>query len=312
MKPPWSTNQLKRLGDALRDDATIPTSLPDYAEVIAWYDDLAASVHSRIASLGLEGIAGVSAVQVTSRAKTIETLRDKLQREWPIRLPSIQDVAGVRVVADMSLRRQDEVVKAIVAEFGHSPDAVHDLRQEPHAGYRAVHIWLRLDEGRAEVQVRTPVQNEWANAYEALADLAGRGIRYGSDPDWVPGTPEVLILMGKPGPFRDFPEALRYMSESQLRTVETLRTLTEIWRDLPTSKDPRLLDEILDLLRVEWAKHPMLRDEPLVIGFGAGDDAAVVGVSLLLHELETANLKMLGLLREQLEQHRNEIGRNST
>jgi ppGpp synthetase/RelA/SpoT-type nucleotidyltranferase len=57
-----------------------------------------------------------------------------------------------------------------------------DLRDNPHSGYRAVHLWLRLP-GRVEVQIRTHIQGQWANTYEAVADVLGRGIRYGEMPE---------------------------------------------------------------------------------------------------------------------------------
>lgn len=92
----------------------------------------------------------------------------------------------------MTLDEQDAVAHAIAAMFLQPPSSIHDLRADPHAGYRAVHVWLRLP-ARVEVQVRTPLQGEWANAYEAFADLAGRGVRYGE----VPDDPAMAELMGQ-------------------------------------------------------------------------------------------------------------------
>jgi hypothetical protein len=40
----------------------------------------------------------------------------------------------------------------------------------------------RLPAGRVEVQVRTLAQSAWANTYERLGDVYGRGIRYGEEP----------------------------------------------------------------------------------------------------------------------------------
>ena len=85
----------------------------------------------------------------------------------------------------MSMTEQDRVVEAIRSRFDQSADAVHDLRDGSHSGYRAVHLWARLDSPRGawfEVQVRTRLQGQWANMYEALADVLGRGIRYGELP----------------------------------------------------------------------------------------------------------------------------------
>jgi len=227
MKPPWSTNQLKRLGDALRDDAVVPSNLPDYAEVIAWYDDLAARVHNGIVGLHLDGIPGVKSIEISSRAKTIDTLREKLRREFPIRLPSIQDIAGVRINADMSLLTQRDIASSIAGHYGHTREAIRDLRTQHHSGYRAVHVWLRLAGGRVEVQVRTTLQSEWANAYEALADLIGREIRYNQEPNLSGLRPSLAKT------FDGFHKELQTFSFGFIRTQELVRVSDSILDSVP-------------------------------------------------------------------------------
>lgn len=185
-RPPWSGNQLRRLGESIRDGTPAPASGPSYSDVVIWYDDLAAGVQDVLRSLDWESLLTGRQPRITSRSKTIDTLREKLQRSRATPLNNVQDVAGVRFEGDMTLDEQDIVADAIAAAFDHGPDAVHDIRATPHCGYRAVHVWLKLPQGRVEVQVRTLVQGMWANAYEAAADLLGRAIRYGelpSDPE---------------------------------------------------------------------------------------------------------------------------------
>ena len=46
-------------------------------------------------------------------------------------------------------------------------------------GYRAVHIELRLNRMRIEIQVRTQLQDLWATTSEAFGERVGRGFRYG-------------------------------------------------------------------------------------------------------------------------------------
>lgn len=145
-----------------------------------WYDGLGAAVQDVLRELDWESLLyDRPRPEITSRAKTIDTLRDKLRRTPNRPLSSVQDVAGVRFECMMTLEEQDVVASAIAAAFDHGPKSVKDLRAEPHWGYRAVHVWLRLPQGHVEVQVRTHLQGAWANAYEALADVLGRGIRYG-------------------------------------------------------------------------------------------------------------------------------------
>lgn len=183
---PGSLNQLKRLGDAIRDDDAAAYGSLHYNEVWSWSNDLVAAAVHDIGDLDLGSVLDApGTVSITGRAKIRETVREKLQRRRSDKLPSIQDLAGVRVEADMTLTEQDRVADAIRRRFGQGVESVHDLRDGEHAGYRGVHLWVRLDSPRGawfEVQVRTGLQGDWANMYEALADLLGRGIRYGEPP----------------------------------------------------------------------------------------------------------------------------------
>lgn len=124
-----------------------------------------------------------SELLVTSRAKSQDTLLAKLRRRPYLQLNTIQDIAGVRIDADLLLGEQTRLAREIADHFGADQPAIHDLRDHPHAGYRAVHVWLRLPAGRVEIQIRTILQSLWANFYELLADAYGRGIRYDERPE---------------------------------------------------------------------------------------------------------------------------------
>lgn len=179
---PWSGKRLRKLGECIRDGLPVPEGVPGYDEVMRWYNDVAVRVQSSLQGIAWAEVIGTH-VEITSRAKTIDTLRQKLQRDHNTPLPSIQDLAGVRIEAEMNLDEQDKVAEAVCASFPECAPAVHDLRSGLHSGYRAVHVWLRADCGRAEIQIRTHIQGAWANTYEAAADALGRDIRYGVMPD---------------------------------------------------------------------------------------------------------------------------------
>jgi ppGpp synthetase/RelA/SpoT-type nucleotidyltranferase len=250
---PWSGTQLRKLGEAIRDNREPATGLPGYDEVMSWYNDLAAEVLAEISSIDFSSVAAAGfEPELAARAKTIDTLRDKLIRQHGMALPSIQDIAGVRLDGSMSLSQQTGVAHVIARHFGHDPaDVVHDLRKSPHSGYRAVHVVLRLEgRGRVEVQVRTELQSEWANLYESLADVVGRGIRY-DEPVASPvvstfvkelqdlsikgiaGVEQVFEQIRDPQAFRAFrssrpasvPESLERILDRDLSEVETIRAL---------------------------------------------------------------------------------------
>lgn len=191
---PWTQNQLRRVGEGIRDGAPTGSGLPTYGEVMLWYNELAAAVQRRIKGLDWTSLLLDREFEVTSRPKTIDTLRQKLQRDHSRPLSRVQDIAGVRFEAEMSLDEQDAVVNAIAGVFNHDLGAcVRDMREAPHSGYRAVHVWLQL-EGRVEVQIRTHLQGHWANMYESAADLYGRDIRYDRLPE-APKAAETVVAL---------------------------------------------------------------------------------------------------------------------
>lgn len=173
-----SANQLKRLGAALRNETLSDNSefWPMYVDYLSFCDTVRLRVEDRTRSSVPMGIL------VTGRTKSRDTLREKLQRTPTMQLPSIDDVVGVRVVGDFTLREQDRLATSLGQAFG-GAIRVRDRRADPVAGYRALHVIVRCDGLRAEIQIRTRLQAEWADLFERLADTWGRQIRYGQPPD---------------------------------------------------------------------------------------------------------------------------------
>ena len=191
--PPWTKGRLRKLGEALAAGVAPPDGCPAYGAVIDWHGQLAEAISVEIArdweSCSLEHF------DVSARAKTVDTLTQKLRR-LSRGLDSIQDLAGVRLDGDLTLTAQTRLALEICQHFGHDPErAIKDIRKSPHAGYRAVHLWLRFPAGRAELQIRTRAQSEWANTFEALGDTVGRGIRY--DEPTGDLAPEMKLLAEK-------------------------------------------------------------------------------------------------------------------
>jgi ppGpp synthetase/RelA/SpoT-type nucleotidyltranferase len=146
-----------------------------------WHAELCSRVASEISDREWASYRGD--FDVTARAKTIDTLRDKLIRQPNLHLNQVQDLAGVRIDLDCNLDQQTALAEEIKEFFGAARAEIKDIRLTPHSGYRAVHVWLRLPAGRVEIQIRTRGQSVWANTYERLGDYAGRHIRYGESHD---------------------------------------------------------------------------------------------------------------------------------
>ena len=108
-------------------------------------------------------------------AKSTISIIDKLKRE-SIRLTQIQDIAGCRIiVADIA--EQESVIQSLTGLFEQT--TVIDRRAKPSHGYRAVHVVVNYDGRLIEVQVRTALQQVWAELSEKYSDIVDSSIKYG-------------------------------------------------------------------------------------------------------------------------------------
>jgi hypothetical protein len=169
--PQLSNRQIDLLGDRLRRSDPTAENLELLGQVGELYAGPLAEVLGVLTDLGLEP---------GGRLKTVGTLVDKLRRMPDLPLSKMQDIAGARVVDGMTREEQDRLVARITARFDRY--RVKDRRAEPSYGYRAVHVIVRVQGRPVEIQVRTYLQDLWAQIVERLADAWGRGIRYGEPP----------------------------------------------------------------------------------------------------------------------------------
>ena len=142
-------------------------------QVIRAYQEILLTVEGKLAGMGLAA---------TSRVKTRDVLIDKLRREHRMALARVQDLAGARIVIEGGRMEQDALAERIVEEFDPwtgNASKLMDRRENPSHGYRAVHVIVFPEKIPVEIQIRTELQNYWAQIIESLADRWGRGIRYG-------------------------------------------------------------------------------------------------------------------------------------
>ena len=120
-------------------------------------------------------------------AKSTSSISEKLRRE-SIRLTQIQDIAGCRlVVADIS--SQERVITALQNLFDNTTAV--DRRKEPSHGYRAFHLIVKHADKLVEIQIRTSLQQLWAELSEKLSDTIDPALKYGG------GDLSFLELLGK-------------------------------------------------------------------------------------------------------------------
>jgi ppGpp synthetase/RelA/SpoT-type nucleotidyltranferase len=180
--PPPNKSQMKRLGKRLADGHAEASDLEMLQAVLEHHTAVAVAAETRVRDALRQAQPSLEA-RVVSRGKTTATLVQKLRRETGMQLSTMQDIAGVRVVADMDIAEQDDVVRLIAGLFELTRPNPVDRRSAPSHGYRAVHVYALLDGANVEIQVRTWLQSRWAEIFEGVADVWGRQIRYGRAPD---------------------------------------------------------------------------------------------------------------------------------
>jgi len=166
-----SKSQIDRLGQKLRAQTFQESELATLDE----YRRSFGPAYDRV----VEKVQAVLGFPVSGRpAKSTTSIIEKLNRE-SIRLSQIQDIAGCRAVVSDSLE-QNQAVERLTKAF--EDVEVQDRRAKPSHGYRAVHVIVREDGKLIEVQIRTLLQQVWAEVSEKLADVIDPSIKYGGGP----------------------------------------------------------------------------------------------------------------------------------
>lgn len=166
-----SPTQIDRLGDRLRKG-------PHTENDLRLLDDYGRSFSD--AYKYVVGIIRERDQSPTGRSpKSTVSIVEKLRRE-SIRLSQMQDIAGCRVVV-VNVVQQEQFVASFLADF---PGAsVIDRRDRPSYGYRAVHIIAEISGKPVEIQVRSSLQDMWAEVSEKSSDVLDPTIKYGGGTD---------------------------------------------------------------------------------------------------------------------------------
>jgi putative GTP pyrophosphokinase len=157
--------------------------------------------------------------RVGERLKRMDTILNKLERQATMALSRMHDIAGCRaIVSDQAIA--DALIDRLRAQRDWEVmTKVWDYVAEPKAdGYRAKHLVAVVEGFRVEVQVRTRVQQEWADLVEDLDRQYGLRIKFGEvDP--------VLVAA-----LRDASDAMEAHSPGALDAAATLEKLALVHR----------------------------------------------------------------------------------
>lgn len=156
--------------------------LVDAMIAVTWWRGLHARPLSRVAAnlryhVAAEQAEVAGRVDVTQRLKRRPTIFDKLGRESTMQLTQMWDIGGVRARLP-SLRHLQAVSRRLRKTW--TIVRTKDYIREPRAsGYRAVHHIVRRDGRLIEVQLRTVLQDAWANQVEEDSRRQSVGYKFG-------------------------------------------------------------------------------------------------------------------------------------
>ena len=122
---------------------------------------------------------------ITSRPKTREAIIAKMCRTR-MALPRMQDIAGVRVVVP-SLENQQAALGIVAERLDSDGERTKDTTQDGDRwGYRAIHVIGKPYDHLVEVQIRTQMQDRWAQIVESLDKALKLDLKHGRGPaDWI-------------------------------------------------------------------------------------------------------------------------------
>lgn len=162
---------MEKLGRRLRKDEATPQDMRLLAEYRRSFLTPYREVIARIASV-------TPLVPSGRPAKSTASIVSKLQRQTGT-LPQMQDIAGCRLVVE-GVAEQNSLIASLAGEF--SDAEIVDRRAKPSFGYRAVHLIVDSAGRPIEIQVRTRLQDLWAQCSEELAFSVDPAIKYGGGP----------------------------------------------------------------------------------------------------------------------------------
>ncbi len=157
-------------------------ALVDAMTAVSWWRGLHAAPLTKVASnlryhVAKEGGEMENRIDVTQRLKRRPTMILKLERQPTMKLSRMGDIGGVRARLP-SLRHVQAVSRRLQKTWTvvHTNDYVANPKE---SGYRAIHHIVRRDGRLIEVQLRTALQDAWANQVEEDGRDRGVGFKFG-------------------------------------------------------------------------------------------------------------------------------------
>lgn len=177
-----SKRKIDKLGDLLKTEGTL--ARPEYQSLLEWRNSFSSSLdyyHTKLkAKIDKDDI-----VFLSRRLKRIESIQTKLKRFKTMRLSTLQDIAGVRVVLkdEVALQRAFSILRGLSDR--HTLRRIDNYHERPKSdGYRGYHFVYKNNEDlQIEIQLRTELEHIWATAVEIYGELQSTSFKTGDGGD---------------------------------------------------------------------------------------------------------------------------------
>lgn len=179
-----SKRKIDQIGDELKKGSSISSS--DFNALLTWRNSFSTTLDYYFSKLNSK-INKNDIILVARRLKRIESIKIKLQRFSTMRLSTLQDIAGLRVVLKNESALEKAYTQLRTLPDKHSLKKIDNYHNSPKSdGYRGVHLIYHTDHSiLVEVQLRTELQHIWATAVEIYGELQGTSFKTGDgEEEW--------------------------------------------------------------------------------------------------------------------------------
>ena len=179
-----SNSKIDQIGNKLKKNNDLEKE--DLNDLLEWRNNFSPSLeyyHSKLKSK----INSTHIVTLSRRLKRIDSIQIKLKRFSTMRLSTLQDIAGLRVVL-----KDHKLLQSAFATLRGLPsrhvikrlDNYHNYPKDD--GYRGIHLIYQSDKKTmVEIQLRTELQHIWATAVEIYGELQNTSFKTGEgDERW--------------------------------------------------------------------------------------------------------------------------------
>jgi putative GTP pyrophosphokinase len=173
-----SKRKIDQIGEILKRGGSL--NKEEQLTLLNWRNSFASTLDYY--HLKLKTIAEPSIMLTLSRRlKRIESIQIKLKRFSSMRLSTLQDIAGLRLVVKDENSLMNTFTQLRGLSTRHKLKRLDDYHNNPkNDGYRGIHlVYQKEDVGMVEIQLRTELEHVWATAVETYGELQNTSFKTG-------------------------------------------------------------------------------------------------------------------------------------